>query len=272
MYEAFYNLREKPFGLLPDPDFIYWSSSHAMAYTMLEYGVVNNAGFTVITGGVGCGKTTLVRFLLTQLTDDVKVGLLSNTRIEDGDFLRWVMMALGQPYDQTTSMAVFGDFQKFLIDQYAKQRRTLLIVDEAQHFSAATLEELRMLSNINADKDQLLQIMLVGQPELRDTLQAPELLQFVQRVSSDYHLHPLDSEDVFKYVGYRVERAGGSPELFSAAACEVLARASNGVPRVINLLCDTALVYAYASNVRHVSPDIVRSVVEDKTNFGLLLR
>ena len=247
MYERFYGLHEKPFGLLPDPSFIYWSHAHSMAYTMLEYGVINNAGFTVITGGIGCGKTTLIRHLLTQLLEHVTVGLLSNTRIKEGELLRWVMMALAQPYDQASTMGVFHDFQKFLIDQYAQRRRTILIVDEAQNLSTGTLEELRMLSNINADKDQLLQIILVGQPELREVLQGPDLIQFVQRVSSDFHLPPLDAAEVFDYVRYRVQLAGGQSDLFSRQACKLVAEASKGVPRTINMFCDTALVYAYSS-------------------------
>jgi type II secretory pathway predicted ATPase ExeA len=272
MYEQFYNLHEKPFGLLPDPAFIYWSHAHSMAYTMLEYGVLSNAGFTVITGGIGCGKTTLIRYLLTQLTEHVTVGLLSNTKIKEGELLRWVMMALGQPFEQPTIMSVFNEFQRFLIDQYARGMRTILIVDEAQNLNATALEELRMLSNINADKEQLLQIILVGQPELRDVLQGPELVQFVQRVSSDYHLMPLDPAEVYDYVKSRVIHAGGSPDLFSRQACKLLADMSRGIPRLINKLCDTALVYAYSEGARYVSTGIMSKVIDDKKKYGLTLK
>jgi len=269
MYEQFYRLREKPFGMLPDPDFIYWSQGHSMAYTMLEYGVINNAGFTVITGDIGCGKTTLIRFLLKQFQQSVTVGLLSNTDIKEGELLRWVMMAFDQPFEQQSRMAVFHDFQRFLIDQYSQQKRTILIVDEAQNFSAATLEELRMLSNINADKDQLIQIILVGQPELRKLLQSPGLVQFVQRISSNFHLVPLELNEVYDYVRYRVSQAGGVADLFSRQACRLVADASKGVPRTINLLCDTALVYAYSVEARYVSSSLMATVIADKKMYGL---
>jgi general secretion pathway protein A len=240
-----------------------------MAYTMLEYGVLNNAGFTVITGGIGCGKTTLIRYLLTQLMDHVTVGLLSNTQIGQGDLLRWIMMALGQPFDQSNTIAVFRDFQKFLIDQYALRRRTILIVDEAQNLGMATLEELRMLSNINADKDQLLQIILVGQPELRELLMSPSLVQFLQRVSSEYHLKPLDPGEVYEYIKTRVAQAGGSPDLFSRQASRLVADASKGTPRIINMLCDTALVYAFSAHSAYVSSSIMARVIEDRKRYGL---
>ena len=272
MYEKFYRLREKPFGLLPDPAFIYWSHAHSMAYTMLEYGVINNAGFTVITGGIGCGKTTLIRYLLTQLLDHVTVALLSNTNIKDGELLRWVMMAFGQPFDHPSTMGVFHEFQRFLISQYSQNKRSILIVDEAQNLSTATLEELRMLSNINADKDQLLQIILVGQPELRDVLQRPDMVQFVQRVSSDFHLPPLDTNEVYEYVRSRVLQAGGTPDLFSRQACKLVADAAKGIPRTINMLCDTALVYAYSSGARYVSSSIMASVIADKKKYGFSLK
>ena len=272
MYEQYYGLHEKPFGLLPDPSFIYWSKVHSMAYTMLEYGVIANAGFTVITGGIGCGKTTLIRHLLTQLLDHVTVGLLSNTRIKEGELLRWVMMALDQPYDQPTAMAVFQEFQKFLIGQYAQNRRTILIVDEAQNLSVTTLEELRMLSNINADKDQLLQVILVGQPELREVLQGPELVQFVQRISSDFHLSALEPAEIFEYVRYRVQLAGGTPDLFSRQACKLVADVSGGVPRIINMYCDTALVYAFSTGARYVSSSIMAHVIADKKKYGLSVK
>lgn len=269
MYESYYNLREKPFGLLPDPSFIYWSREHSIAYTMLEYGVLNHAGFTVITGGIGCGKTTLIRYLLTQLEERVTVGLLSNTHLKDGQLLRWVMMAFGQSFDQSNEMAVFAEFQKFLIDQYAQHRRVILIIDEAQNLSESTLEELRMLSNINADRDQLIQIILVGQPELRAILEGPTLVQFAQRISSDYHLPALPEPEVYNYIINRVTLAGGTPELFSRKACRIVAEASKGVPRKINILCDTALVYAYSTGSRYVSSSIASMVIADKRRFGL---
>ncbi len=199
MYEAYYRLREKPFSILPDPDLIYWGQNHRLALAMLEFGVMNSAGFTVITGEIGCGKTTLVRYLLRRLDQHLTVCLISNTpRGEDG-LLRWIMMSLNQPFEESYP-ALFKRFQRFLHEQYNKGQRTILIVDEAQNLGMEALEELRMLSNINADKDQFLQIILVGQPQLKDMLRAPQLLQFAQRVSSDFHLRPLTAHEVFEYI------------------------------------------------------------------------
>ena len=153
MYEAFYGLREKPFSLLPDPSFLYLGRPHSMAYAVLEYGVLSQAGFTVITGEVGSGKTTLIRHLLNQLDTSVTVGLITNTANIAGDLLRWVLLAFRQDYKNKDTVELHEAFETFLIDQYAAGRRTVLLVDEAQNLSLQTLEELRMLSNINADKD-----------------------------------------------------------------------------------------------------------------------
>ena len=166
MYEAYYGLREKPFSILPDPELIYWGPNHRLAYAMLEFGVMNSAGFTVITGEIGSGKTTLVRCLLRKLDPNINVGLISNTPHGRKELLQWVMMSLNQPFDEKYSELLFR-FQQYLRAQHAENRRTLIIVDEAQNLQPDALESLRMLSNINADKDQFLQLMLVGQPQLK---------------------------------------------------------------------------------------------------------
>ena len=269
MYERHFNLREKPFQMQPDPDFIYWSKTHSLAYTMLEYGVLNNAGFTVITGEIGCGKTTLLRFLLSQINQHVTVGLLSNTQIKEGELLRWIMMTFGRNYEQSNDIAAFHDFQEFLIDEYAKAKRVLLIIDEAQNLSPRTLEELRMLSNINSEKDQLMQVILVGQPQLRDLLQSPELTQFAQRVTSDFHLTPLNELETIDYIYRRLEQAGGERHLFSAAAARLVAVATGGNPRLVNMLCDTALAYAFSEQRRSVNIALMQEVMNDKRKYGL---
>jgi general secretion pathway protein A len=269
MYESHFKLREKPFSLLPDPSFIYWGQRYSLAYTMLEYGMLNEAGITVLTGEIGCGKTTLIRHLLNQLGDDVNVGLLSNTHVASGDLMRWVLLAFGQNFDQTSNVAVFRDFQHFIIGQYALGKRSILIVDEAQNLSVQALEELRMLSNINADKDNLLQIVLMGQPQLRDLLRRPELEQFAQRVASEFHVEPLPPEEVHRYIRHRITRAGSPINLFSRKATDLIAKASKGVPRTINLICDTALVYGFAKGVHHISSQMVESVISDKRKFGV---
>jgi general secretion pathway protein A len=269
MYEGYYGLREKPFSILPDPDLIYWGDTHRLAFAMLEFGVMNNAGFTVITGEIGCGKTTLVRYLLRQLNRHIAVGLISNTPQAKAGLLQWVMMSLNQPHEGSYP-TLYRAFQRFLHEQYSKGRRTILIVDEAQNLGLEALEELRMLSNVNADKNQFLQIILVGQPQLKDMLRTPQLLQFAQRVSSDFHLKPLIESDVTQYIDFRLKAVGSRFQLFSQDACTMIARASCGIPRTINILCDTALVYGFAANAKQITPELVAMVIDNKQQYGVL--
>lgn len=269
MYETYYGLNEKPFSILPDPDLIYWGQNHRLAFAMLEFGVMNNAGFTVITGDIGSGKTTLLRYLLRRLESHIKVGLISNTPHGKAELLQWVMMSLDQPFEDSYP-TLFKRFQTFLHERHARGGRVILIVDEAQNLGAEALEELRMLSNINADKDQYLQIILVGQPQLKDLLRSPQLLQFAQRVSSDFHLKPLNPSEVSDYISYRLRAAGSQHELFSEQACRAIAHASRGIPRTINILCDTALIYGFACSAQCITAELVAMVVENKAQFGVL--
>lgn len=267
MYKEFYGLTQKPFSIQPDPDYIYWGRTHSLAYAMLEYGVMNNAGFTVISGEIGCGKTTLIRHLLNQLDHDYTVGLVSN--IQDGNLLEWVLSAFDQPYENKSYVALHDQLQSYLIDQYSNGKRTILIVDEAQNLGPKLLEQLRLLSNINADNDQLLQLILVGQPQLKTLLQAPELVQFAQRVASDFHLVPLTLEDVQEYIRHRLEVAGRREQLFSDLACERIYDASRGIPRIINILCDTCLVYGFAQMSDVIDSAVVDEVIADKKEHGV---
>jgi general secretion pathway protein A len=269
MYEAFYGLREKPFSLLPDPGLIYWGHNHRLAFAMLEFGVMNSAGFTVITGEIGSGKTTLIRYLLSRLDPKIAVGLISNTPRGTDGLLAWVMMSLNKPFEGSY-LTLFKNFQQFLHEEHNKGRRVILIVDEAQNLGVETLEELRMLSNINADKNQFLQIILVGQPQLKDMLRTPQLVQFAQRVASDFHLRALNAEEVTRYIDYRLTAVGSPSRLFSDQACHKIAEASRGIPRTINVLCDTALVYGFATNAETITLDLVNSVIENKDRFGVL--
>lgn len=269
MYEAFYGLSEKPFSILPDPEFLYWAPGHEMAYSMLEYGVVNQAGVTVVTGDIGCGKTTLVRQLLRDLDECVTVGLVANTVGGRGKLLTWVMMSLNQPFESRSYVALYQRFQQFLIEEYGRGRHVILIIDEAQNLGVDTLEELRMLSNINADKDQLLQLILIGQPQLRDLLRQPRLVQFAQRVSADFHLRPLEGAEVAAYIDHRLALAGARRPIFSRPACELIASASQGIPRTINIVCDTSLVYGFSAGASTIGPDLVAEVLEDKRHYGV---
>lgn len=269
MYEAHFGLREKPFSLLPDPSFLYLSDKHRMALALLQYGLSNQAGFTAITGGIGTGKTTLIRHLLNNMEQNVTVGLISNTHRSFGELLQWILLAFNLEHAGKSKVELYQTFVDFMIREYAAKRRTVLIVDEAQNMAADTLEELRMLSNVNADKDQVLQVILVGQQQLRDTLRRPDLVQFAQRIAVDYHLTPLTADDTMAYIRHRVTVAGGDAELFTDAACAAVHRHSNGVPRLVNLLCDIALVYGYAEQRKQIDADLVDDVAREKQAGGI---
>jgi general secretion pathway protein A len=269
MYEAFYGLRGKPFSILPDPDMIYWGRMHSMAFTMLEFGVMNNAGFTVITGEIGSGKTTLVRHLLKRLPANISVGLISNSPQGRQELLQWILMSLNRPFDGDYP-TLFKRLQDYLHGQYAGGRRTILIIDEAQNLEMEALEHLRMISNINTDHHQILQLILVGQPQLRDLLQSPQLHQFAQRISSDFHLQPLDIRDVINYIAFRLHAVGSAPrDVFTLEACHMIANASGGIPRMINILCDTALVYGFARGENSISAELVADVIADKQQYSI---
>ena len=269
MYESFYGLKEKPFSLLPDPGFLYLGKKHSMALAMLQYGLQSQAGFTVVAGEVGSGKTTLIRYLLDKMPHDVTVGLITNTHSSFGELLEWVLLAFDLAYKGKDKVERYHLFTDFIIQEYARNRRTVLIIDEAQNMTPHALEELRMLSNINADKSQVLQLILVGQPELRDTLRRPDLRQFAQRVSVAYYLERLNEEEVGEYVRHRVSVAGGEPTLFDPEAIRLISRHSEGVPRVINTLCDTALVYGFAAQKPVIDAEVIGEVVQDRERSGL---
>jgi general secretion pathway protein A len=268
MYEAYYGLREKPFSILPDPDLIYWGQNHRLAFAMLEFGVMNSAGFTVITGEIGSGKTTLVRHLLRKLDSNTTVGVISNTPQGRDELLQWILMSLDQPFEGPYPV-LFSKFKQYLHTQYENGRRTILIIDEAQNLKPDALESLRMLSNVNIDKDQFLQLILVGQPQLKGLLSAPELVQFAQRVSADFHLKALSCGEVTQYIDWRLNAVGARSPLFSPEACEVVAKASSGIPRTINILCDTALVYGFATQAERITKEIVDDVINQKRAFGV---
>jgi type II secretory pathway predicted ATPase ExeA len=269
MYERYYGFREKPFSLLPDSGFLYLSGKHRMALTLLEYGLMNQAGFSVISGDIGTGKTTLIRQLLNQIDDSIRVGLISNTHRTFGELMQWIALAFDLPHAGKNKVELYQAFVDLVIREYAQGRRTVLIVDEAQNMSPETLEELRMLSNINADKDQVLQVILVGQREMRETLRRPDLVQFAQRIGVDYHLEPLSDQETAEYIRHRCKIAGGGPEIFSDQACEAIYQLTGGVPRLINTLCDTALVYGYAEQHDRIDATLISEVGRDKLSGGL---
>ncbi len=269
MYESFYGFREKPFSLLPDPAFLYLSEKHRMALTMLQYGILNQAGFTVITGEIGSGKTMLIRQVLNEFADDVALGLVTNTHRNFGELMQWALLAFGLEYRDKKKVELYQTLADFIAKQYSRDRRTVLIIDEAQNLSPEALEELRMMSNINADKDQVLQLILVGQPGLREMLRRPALAQFAQRVAVDFTLRPLNLEETWNYIRHRLRCVEGDPALFDTKACAAVYYYSNGIPRLINVLCDTALVYGFAEQKRRIDAAIVCEVVREKARGGI---
>ncbi len=269
MYEEFYGLRTNPFTLLPAPEFLYESRKHALGVSLLEYAVERRLLLSMITGEVGSGKTTIVRRLLNNLGGDVTVGLISNTHAGFGNLMQWVALAFDLPFKDRDKVELYHDFVEFLVDQYRQGRRTLLIVDEAQNLDVETLEELRLLTNVNADDHHVLQTLLVGQPELHDKLKRHELRQLAQRISVSHRVEPLDETETAEYVRHRLRVAGGDPRIFHKNALRLIHRNSGGIPRIINTLCDQALVYGYADGKRQIDALLIADIARDRIDTGL---
>jgi general secretion pathway protein A len=268
LYIDFYGFTERPFTLLPDPDFLFWSKPHRRAFSVLEYGMLTHAPITLITGEVGAGKTTLVQKLLSEVQGDVTIGLISNAQGNRGELLQWVLNALAVDADYSESyVSLFQRLQDFVVEEYSQGRRVVLVIDEAQNLSIEGLEELRMLTNINANKDDLLQLILVGQPELRQLVMRPELRQFAQRISATYHIPAMDQGTVSGYIKHRLAHVGGKGTEFSEEAIDFVATHSGGVPRLVNKLCDLGLVYAAAEK----SPIVTRAIVEEVIDDGIFV-
>ncbi|HEY0748456.1 MAG TPA: AAA family ATPase [Steroidobacteraceae bacterium] len=264
MYLRHFNFARKPFAMNPDPSFLYASQQHAAALTMLEYAVESQASFCLLTGEIGSGKTTVIRRLLRSLGESVTVGLVSNTHDRFQSIHPWALSALGIVPRDASEIGKYEALIDFFIREYGAGRRTLLIFDEAQNLSVRTLEELRLLSNVNSEEDVALQIVLVGQPELRLKLARPKLKQFAQRVTVDFHLDALTLADADAYIRHRLTTAGGDGALFQREAIEFIHQFSGGIPRVMNQLCDLSLVYAFADRYRQVDGAVVLKVLQDR--------
>lgn len=272
MYTKFFGLTKKPFSLIPDPNFLFLSSKHKKAFITLQYGLVSQAGFTVITGDIGSGKTTLVRSLLQKIEDQCEVGLITNTHSAFGDLLTWILAAFKIESTATNKAERYQAFVNFITEKSESNKRVILIVDEAQNMDIQTLEELRLLSNINAHQQVMLQLVLVGQPELVDKLNKPELLQFSQRISIEYHLKPLDFKETELYIHHRLKIAGSSERIFLPSACAALYYYTNGVPRLINNLGDLGLVFAFAGDNKTVNWETIVDVVHERNTGGGIRR
>jgi general secretion pathway protein A len=246
---------------------------------MLRYGIIGRAQITVITGEVGSGKTTLLRKLLSEITNDIHVGLVSNMQTSKGQLLNWVMLAFDQEIVPGEDYVLtFKRFQDFLIDKYSDGKRCIIIFDEAQNLEICDLEELRLLSNINSEKNELLQIIIVGQPELRDKLRKPELRQFLQRVSADFSMSAMNNTDVKNYIQHRLNISGASWRIFTDEACNIVYHVTKGVPRLVNIFSDFCLVSAFSIEKKVIDADFVLETLKgmadrniyDQFDFSIL--
>jgi general secretion pathway protein A len=260
MYENFFGLTERPFSLLPDPDFLYLSPQHKLARAYLEYGLTQKIGFVVLTGEIGTGKTTLIKSLLKAKAGKQRLGVLYQTSFDAGDLLELLLREFEIQGHFSTRAARLSAFNQFLLLAYGRGEHVVLIVDEAHNLGAAALEELRLLSNIQTEKEPLLQVILVGQPDLRDRLRQPQLRQLAQRVGVHFHLQPLDEEETREYIQYRLARAGGSG-IFTPAALQKIYQSTRGVPRRINAWCDLALVAAFAEGRQEIDREFLETVL-----------
>lgn len=271
MYTTFFGLNEKPFTITPDPRYLFMSERHGEGLAHLVYGVTESGGFIQLTGEVGTGKTTLVRTMLNKVPAEVDVALILNPQLSPTEFLAAICEELGAPLprDISSSKALVDALNKHLLATHAEGRRTILLVDEAQNLSRAVLEQLRLLTNLETARQKLLQIILIAQPELRDMLSKQNLRQLAQRVTGRYHLEPLSRDEASSYIDHRLKVAGALREIFDKGAKKEIFRLSGGVPRVINVICDRALLGAYSSESQVVDRKLVRKAAEEVAGESL---
>jgi putative secretion ATPase (PEP-CTERM system associated) len=265
MYERFYGFRERPFSLTPDPSYLYPSRVHREALSHLRYGIEGHAGFTVITGEIGCGKTTLLQTVLRSIDRKTSISRLMNTMLDSRELLEAIMLDFGlEPGHGRSKPYLIRDLAQFLVNERKAGRLALLIIDEAQNLSVPALEEIRMLSNFETEKSKLIQIVLVGQPNLRDLLARHDLEQLRQRVTVSYHIEPLTADETHAYINHRLRHASvAAPLTFSRPVTDVIHAHSRGVARTINVISDAVLLYGYGSDKRVVDLDLTNEVVTD---------
>ncbi len=268
MYTSFFGLNEKPFSITPDPRYLFMSERHGEALAHLVYGVTESGGFVQLTGEVGTGKTTLVRSLLqSRMPANADVAVVLNPQISAREFLVTICeeLGIGIPEDRDSIKALIDSLNQHLLDAHADGRRTILVVDEAQNLAPDVLEEVRLLTNLETSRQKLLQIILIGQPELRDLLARNDLRQLAQRITGRYHLEPLSREETAQYIEHRLKVAGALGEVFDSGAKREVFRLSQGVPRLINVICDRALLGAYSIELRRVNRRMVRRAAAEIT-------
>ena len=263
MYDAFYALKQKPFAITSNPSFLFLSERHTEALAHLTYGIRERVGFIEITGEIGTGKTTICRALLNQLNEQTKTAFIFNSNLSEVQLMRTIIEDLGIKTTQKSKGALFSELNRFLIEQLMLGNNVVLIIDEAQNLSLKLLEQVRMLSNLESENEKLLQIVLVGQPELRDKLNRPELRQLRQRIAVRYHMGALNREEVGQYISHRLSLAGanGSSSIFDETAVDEIFRYSGGIPRLINMVCNKALLTGFVQEARRIHENIVRQSV-----------
>lgn len=260
-----FGLDKRPFTLVPDPNFLYLSPQHTRAQAVLDYGIMSCAPIILIVGEIGAGKTTVMREFLGRSPEDLTIGLVANAApVDRTEMLRLVLIALGQPVDDMKSYSLlYAQLEEFLVEEYREKRRVILIFDEAQNLDRDSLEHLRMLTNINFAEHELVQLVLIGQPELQDKVNRPDLKQLAQRVSAQVYLPALTAADVENYVKFRMSIAGVARDIFEPDTFQLIFEHTGGVPRVVNQICDYALLYAYSEGASSVSTEVLEKVLED---------
>jgi putative secretion ATPase (PEP-CTERM system associated) len=271
MYEKYFQLRERPFALSPDPDYLYPSKVHQEALSYLRYGIEGHAGFVVITGEIGSGKTTMLQSLLGRLDRNTTVARIVNTMLDPRELLDAIMLDFGMDPTGLSKPVLLHKLAEFLVLQRQAGRLTLLVIDEAQNLSLPALEEIRMLSNLETEKSKLIQIIMIGQPELREKLALPQLRQLRQRITVSYHLAPLDADETANYINHRLKRAAVGPALeFPHDVTDLVHLRSRGVPRIINVIADATLLFAYGVDRRDIDESITREALDELDATGVL--
>jgi putative secretion ATPase (PEP-CTERM system associated) len=264
MYETFFNLQRKPFDLLPNSEFLFLSRSHKRAITYLDYGIREHSGFILLTGEIGSGKTTIIRNLIKKQPERVVLSKIFNTRVNNDQLLAMINDDFNLPVQGKDKIALLRDLNDFLIEQYTLGNKPTLIIDEAQNLSPEILEEIRMLSNLETDEAKLLQIILVGQPELRKTLSLPNLLQLRQRISINCHINPLTRAEMEEYILHRLQIAGNRDAVqLTEDALNAIFKYSRGIPRLVNIICDFLMLSAFSEERSGIDEDMVIDIISD---------
>jgi general secretion pathway protein A len=264
MYRQFFGLKEKPFNVTSDPDFLFLSRVHKEAFSHLLYGIKERKGFIEITGEIGAGKTTLCRALLNNLDINTKSAYIFNSTLPDMQLFQTVLEDFGIPIARRTKAAMLRQFNNFLLDELSKNNNVVLIIDEAQNLKNSVLEELRILSNLETEKEKLFQLILVGQPELRGKINSRGMEQLKQRLSVRFHITPLEKNEIREYINHRLKVAGSAGDIdFSDEAVEAIYRYSHGIPRLINKVCDKSLLCAFVAETKRIDQPFIEKSIQE---------